>query len=512
MQLRGLPHRAVLAVVLLLCAAVSLGAQTAANRSVQITLLQVNDVYQISPVDKGARGGLARVATLRKSILKESPHTLLLLAGDTISPSVASNIFKGRQMIAAWNATGLDYAVLGNHEFDFGDEVLLERIKESGFTWLAANVIDKKTGKPFPGTKRYVIREFGGVKVGLLGLVTPDTKKTSKPGPDVEFLDPLKTAARLVPQMRARGAAVIVAVTHLTLGEDKKLARAATIDVIIGGHEHSVLQSLSGCTPIFKMGSDARNLGRIELSVSPTGKLLSIDWEVISVTNSVADDPQTAAAVNEYETKLAAELDLPVGRTRVALDARQETNRSRETNLGSFIADAHRAALHADVALVNGGSIRSNTSYGPGVLSKRDVLSILPFENPIVKVEVTGAVLRAALEHGVATIAEEQEAGRFPQVSGLRFAYDARRAVGSRLTAVSVGGQPLDDSKTYTLAINSFVLGGGDGYAMFRAAHVLVKPEEGPVEPAVVIAALAAAGEIAPETDGRIKRVDAPRP
>ncbi len=512
MQLRGLPHRAVLAVVLLLCAAVSLGAQAAANRSVQITLLQVNDVYQISPVDKGARGGLARVATLRKTILKESPHTLLLLAGDTLSPSVASNIFKGRQMIAAWNATGLDYAVLGNHEFDFGDEVLLERIKESSFTWLAANVIDKKTGKPFPGTKRYVIREFGGVKVGLLGLVTPDTKKTSKPGAEIEFLDPLRTAARLVPQMRARGAAVIIALTHLTLGEDKKLARGAAIDVIIGGHEHSVLQSLSGRTPIFKMGSDARNLGRIELSVSSTGKLLSIDWEVIPVTNSVAEDPETAAAVNQYETKLAAELDLPVGRTRVALDARQEANRSRETNLGSFIADAYGAALHADVALVNGGSIRSNTTYGPGALSKRDVLSILPFENPIVKVEVTGAVLRAALEHGVATIAEEQEAGRFPQVSGLRFAYDARRPAGSRLTAVSVGGQPLDDSKTYTLAINSFVLGGGDGYAMFRAAHILVKPEEGPVEPAVVIAALAAAGEIAPETDGRIKRVDAPRP
>ncbi len=512
MPRQRLPHRVVLALAVLLCAAVSLGAQTAAKQGVHITLLQVNDVYQISPVDKGARGGLARVAALRKNILKESKHTLLLLAGDTISPSVASNIFKGRQMIATWNAAGLDYAVLGNHEFDFGDEVLLERIKESHFIWLAANVIDKKTGKSFDGTKPYVIRKFDGIKIGLFGLVMPDTKKTSKPGPDIEFLDPLKTAARLVPQMRARGAAVIIAVTHLTLGEDKQLARAAAIDVIIGGHEHSVLQSLSGRTPIFKMGSDARNLGRIELNISSDGKLQSIDWEVIPVTSSVAEDPQTAAVVNEYESKLAAELDLPVGRTRVALDARQATNRSRETNLGSFIADAYRAAVQADVALFNSGSIRSNTTYGPGALTKRDILSILPFENPIVKVEVTGAVLRAALEHGVGTIAEEQEAGRFPQISGLRFVYDARRPAGSRITTISVGGQPLMENKMYTLAINSFVLTGGDGYTMFRNARILIKPEEGPVEPAVVIAALATAGEVAPETDGRIERADAPRP
>src|SRR5712692_7407966 len=141
MKLRH-PRHAVLAVVLLVCAAVQLAAQAVPQRGIRITLLQVNDVYQISPVDKGTRGGLARVAALRKNILKESPHTLLLLAGDTISPSVASNIFKGRQMIATWNAAGLDYAVLGNHEFDFGDEVLLERIKESRFTWLAANVVN----------------------------------------------------------------------------------------------------------------------------------------------------------------------------------------------------------------------------------------------------------------------------------------------------------------------------------------------------------------------------------
>ena len=505
---RLLPRRVARALALALCAAVSAIAQSAADHSVRVTLLQLNDVYQISPVDQGTHGGLARVAALRKKALAESPHTLLLLAGDTLSPSVASHTFKGRQMIAVWNAVGLDYAALGNHEFDFGSEALLDRMRESRFTWLGANVIDRRTGKPFGGTPPYVLREFDGAKIGFFGLVTPDTKRTSKPGPEVEFLDPLETAARLVPEMRARGAVVVVAITHLSMAQDKQLARTAAIDLIVGGHEHSVLQSLAGRTPIFKMGSDARNLGRIELHISAGGKLESMDWEVIPVTSSIPEEPQTAAVVAEYEGKLAKELDLPVGRTSVALDADQHANRSRETNLGDFVADAYRAAVGADAALVNGGSIRGNAAYGPGPLTKRDILTLLPFENPIVEVEVTGVVLRAALEHGVSALGEEREPGRFPQVSGLGFAYDARRPAGSRVTAASVNGKPLEDSKTYTLALSAFLLAGGDGYKMFRGARILVSPEEGPVEFAVVLAALAAAGEIAPRVEGRIERAD----
>ncbi|HYG08784.1 MAG TPA: bifunctional UDP-sugar hydrolase/5'-nucleotidase [Pyrinomonadaceae bacterium] len=508
------PYRqTVLALVFTLVAAASTFAQTGAaegGETVRVTLLQVNDVYQISPVDRGKRGGLARIATLRKQIAEESPHTLYLLAGDTLGPSVASNIFKGRQMIAAWNATGLDYAALGNHEFDFGDAVLRERMRESKFTWLGSNVFDRKTGKLFGDMPPFVVREFGGVKVGLFGLLTTDTKQSSSPGADVEFRDPCRTAQEMTKQLRTRGARTIVAITHLTIEADKRLARCAPgIDVIIGGHEHTVLQSLSGRTPIFKMGSDARNLGRIDLNIYRRGGALeSIDWEIIPVTDAIADEPQAAAIIGEYEKRLSAELDLPVGRTTVELDARQETNRSRETNLGSFIADAYRKYTGADVAILNGGSIRSNTTYGPGALTKRDVLSILPFENPIVKIEVTGATLRAALEHGVSRVREEKEAGLFPQVSGLRFTYDGRLAPGARVTSVSVGGAPLDNAKTYTLAVNTYVLGGGDGYTMFKDARLLLKPEEAQVEPAMLMNIITAAGEIAPVVDGRIERKD----
>lgn len=510
MTSKGILRRRIAVIALLVVSlATPVIAQSASPRLVKVTLLQVNDVYQISPVDNGARGGLARLATLRKQIAGQSPNALFLLAGDTLAPSVASNIFKGRQMIAAWNAAGLDYAVLGNHEFDFGDAILRERMKESQFVWLAANVIDKKTGKPFGDTPPYVIREFDGVKVGLFGLLTPETANASKPGPDVEFLDPFETAARIVPRIRDAGAKVIVALTHLSMTEDKRLARAASIDVIIGGHEHTLLESLSGRTPIFKMGSDARTLGRIDLNIdAASGTLESVDWEEIPVTNAVAEDPACGAVIAGFEKRLSAELDNPVGKTSVVLDALQATNRSRETNLGDFLADAYRKTSGADVAILNGGSIRSNTTYGPGVLTKRNVLSILPYENPIVKMEVTGTILRAALEHGVSKIAVEQEAGRFLQVSGLRFEYDARRPPGSRVVNVSLNGQPLDDNKKYTVATNSYLAGGGDGFAMFSGARYLITPVEGPVEPAVVMNALAAVSEIAPQVDGRIKRLD----
>lgn len=479
------------------------------NRPVRVTLLQVNDVYQISPVDRGTRGGLARVAALRRQILQESPHTMFLLGGDTIAPSVASNIFKGRQMIATWNATGLDIAVLGNHEFDFGDEILLERMKESRFVWLGSNVFNRKTGKLFGDMPPFVVREFEGVKVGFFGVLTPETSNASKPGPDVEFRDPCETAKQVVSQMHAQGARVIVAVTHLTMSEDKALARCAPIDVTIGGHEHTLLQSLSGRTPIFKAGSDARNVARIDLNISrATGAIESIDWEIIPVTADIKEDAETAALVNRYEKQLSAELDKPVGVTKVALDARQETNRARETNLGSFVADTYRKWGQTDVALFNGGSIRSNTTYGPGTLTKRDILSILPFENHIVKVEITGKTLRAALEHGVSRIVESAEEGRFPQVSGLTFTFDGRRPSGARVVDVLVGGRPLDDARKYTLASVAYLIGGGDGYTMLRDSRYLFDPEGGPVEAALLMDAIAAAKEINPQTDGRIRRLD----
>src|SRR5712691_10382555 len=301
MTTRRIALASVLALTLAAIGAASLfpnlvGAQTQRECNVRVTLLQVNDVYQFAPVDGGTRGGLARVLTLRKQIISESPHTLFLLAGDTISPSVESITYQGKQMIEAWNSSGLDYATFGNHDFDFGADVLRERMRESHFKWLAANVIDKKTGKTFADTPEFIVREFEGVKIGIFGIVLQETLQTSRPGPNVDIQDPCATAARLIPKIHAAGAEVIVAITHETIGDDKKFARCSGVDVVIGGHEHTLLESMSGHAPIFKMDADARELGRIDLNIlKSTGKLESIDWKIIPVDDKVKDDPSFAS-------------------------------------------------------------------------------------------------------------------------------------------------------------------------------------------------------------------------
>jgi len=495
--------------ILLLLIVFRAATQQSNDCTVKVTLLQLNDVYQFAPVDQGTRGGLARVMTLKKQIAQESPNTLLLLAGDTISPSVESITYRGSQMIDAWNVLGVDYATFGNHEFDYGPATLLDRMRESRFKWLAANVLDRATGKTFGGTDPYVIREFQGVRVGIFGLVLPETKSTSRPGPDVEFAGACETAQRLIPQIRNEGAKVIVALTHLSMREDKELARCADVDVIIGGHEHTLLQSASGGAPIFKMTADARELGRIDLNISQaTGELESIDWRIIPVTSEVTSDPQFAVVTNKY-SGLLKELARQVGRTSVPLNAGSAANRQQETNVGNFVTDAFRRATGAEVAIINGGSIRADSVIGPGVLTRRDVLSMLPFKNKVVKLQVSGDVLRSAIEHGVARSAEDAEPGRFPQVSGITFTFDASRTVGSRVTSILVNGQSLDPSRKYTLATTNFLaLDAGDGYTMFKGAPILIPLERAPLDADVLTRAIISRRTIAPRVTGRIKRLD----
>ena len=501
-------RRTALALVLFITAFVTIAAQEKTQCNVKVTILQVNDVYQFAPVDQGKSGGLGRVLTLKKAIQQENPNTLFLMAGDTISPSVESITHKGAQMIEAWNAVGLDYATFGNHEFDFGPEVLLERIKESKFGWIAANVIDKRTSQPFGDTKRFVVREFGGVKVGLFGLVLPDTKTTSRPGDNVEFRSPCDTAKEVVSELHGQGVKVVVALTHLSMREDKEVARCSGVNLIVGGHEHTLLESHAGSAPIFKMTADARELGRIDLNISPAGELDSIDWKVIPVDSATREAPEFAVVYRKYAS-LLTELAKPIGRTSVALDARSKENRTRETNVGNFITDAFRRATAADIGLMNGGSVRADTIIGPGRLTQRDLLSILPFKNKLVKIEVTGATLRAALEHGVSRIAPDAEPGGFPQVSGVQYSFDASRAAGSRLVDVKVKGLPLDNAKKYTLTTTTFIgLDGGDGYSMFKGATVIIPPDRAPIDVDVVRKALGRRA-IAPRVEGRIKRLDA---
>ena len=498
----------------LFSAFILLFAGSAFGQNIRITILHVNDVYQFAPVEGGKRGGLARILTLKKAAMAENPNTIFTLGGDTLSPSVETRTYRGAQMIDAWNAVGLDLAVFGNHEFDVKTAELLARMKESKFAWLGANVIDVKTKKTFADTPPYVVREFGGIKIGFVGLLLPETKQTSSMDETLTVTDYCTTAAKIVKEMRKKAKVnAVVGLTHLFMAQDKKLAKCADFDLILGGHEHTLLQSSSNGTPIFKMTADARELGKFNLNFdSKTKRLESFDWEIIPVTDKIADAPEFAPVMEKYRG-LLEKLAERVGSTTEKLDALSLSSRTMETNIGNFIADSYRNAGQAGIGFVNGGSIRADLVYEPGVLTKRDVLSILPFNNPIVKVEVTGKLLKQILEHGVARSGpgEDSEPGRFPQVSGLKFSYDPRKPAGSRVVSLTVGGQPVDDSKIYTLATSDFLVSrGGDGYTMFKDAKVVSAAANAPKDSDAFEAAIKNApnSTISPVVEGRIVRVN----
>lgn len=480
-------------------------------QNVRVTFLHVNDVYTFTPVDGGKRGGLARLLTLRKEALAQNPNTVFTLGGDTLSPSVETRTYKGAQMIDAWNAIGLDYSVFGNHEFDIKTADLLARIKESKFTWLGANVIDTRTGKRFADTPPYVVREFDGIRVGIVGFLLPETKETSSMEDSLQVTDFCSAAARLVRQMRVRErVSAVVGLTHLSMAQDKKLAQCAKFDLILGGHEHTLLQSSSNGTPIFKMTADGRELGKFNLNFNArTKRLESLDWEIIPVTDRIADAPEMQPVFDKYRD-LLVKLAEPVGATAVELDALSYSNRNKETNIGNFIADAYRTAAGADVGYVNGGSIRADLTYYPGPLTKRDVLSMLPFNNPIVKVEVSGRTLRAIVEHGVARsgVGEDSEPGRFPQVSGMSFRFDTSLPVGKRVVEILVGGKALDDTRTYSVATSDFLVSrGGDGYTMFKEGKVVSTAPERDSDVFEKAIRQSPTGTISPKLEGRIVKI-----
>jgi 5'-nucleotidase len=507
--MRSRPFRLVLVTLLLLaaCASPLRPVGHLAEPEVRITLLQVNDVYTLEPVDEGRRGGFARLATLVKQIRRENPATLMVVAGDVISPSVASTLLRGEQMIAGLNAVGLDLATFGNHEFDFGPSVLAQRMRESAFTWVSANVLDRRSGRPFGGAQLDVFLTLAGVRMGVFGLTTPQTEKTSSPGPDVEIREAIGVARAMTADLKGRGAQLLVAVTHQEMGEDRALAAApgVELDVILGGHEHEPLIAEEGRTLITKGGADARYLVQVDLWVGSDGRLRERSWTFHEVSARIAPDPQVAAVVNAYGERLRRELDVVVGTTSVALEGRRGPLRSQETNLGDFIADAMRARAKTDVALINGGGIRSDRIIPPGALTRRDLAAMSPFGNVVVTLELTGRVLREVLEQALPQ--REREAGGFLQISGLTVTFDPARPAGQRLVTIEVGGAPVDPDRRYTAAVVDYIAGGKDGLTAFTQGRVLVDAMSAPLLADVLLQAVTTQGSISPQLDGRLRSI-----
>ena len=491
-----------LAVALVLLAPLAALAQ-----SVKLTILHTNDVYEISPVR--GRGGLAELATLLKRERAQAQHHITTFGGDLISPSLMSGLTKGSQMIELYNALGTDFAVLGNHEFDFGDDVAKARMNESKFPWFAGN-LTQADGKLFHTAIATAMKEIGGLKFGFFGVITPETEHLSSPGKDLKFENYLTAATRLVKQLKDQGADVVVGLTHLNFAEDREIAkRVRGVDLILGGHDHEPLTAYEGSTLIHKAGYDAHWLAVIDLAVTkrpqqsgPPRVEVMHAWKMIP-TMGVQPDAEIAAIVKKHNDKLDAELNVEIGTSTVAMSSKRDDVRTKETAIGNLISDAIREAVGADVGLTNGGGIRGDKTYDAGVvLKRRDILTELPFGNKTVLLELKGSDLKETMETSVGRVEEKQ--GRFMQVSGMTLVYDPKAEHGKRVVEIKVGGQPLDPNKIYKVATNEYVAAGGDGFEVLKKGKSMIDESAAKLMASQVIDYIAAKKTVSPKVEGRI--------
>jgi 2',3'-cyclic-nucleotide 2'-phosphodiesterase (5'-nucleotidase family) len=439
------------------------------------TIIQLNDVYEVFPtptmVDHKVelRGGLQYAGTMIDDYRKKGP-VLVLHAGDFLSPSLLSIRFKykGKQMVDAMNAIGTDFVTFGNHEFDFGCEVLEQRIEESRFQWISSNVrFPAEWNSLATKIKSYRIIKIAGLTVGLFALTTPLEPVGGCGASPVEFEDPFAIGKSMVARLKAQKVDLIIALTHLRIREDKQLAQEnPDIDFIVGGHDHEPMVEVVGKTLITKAGANAVALGVIGVEAVRTseGWVIQKNWKRDDVNPQITPpSPAVTAALTPYVQQMK-EFEKVVGSTTVPLDVREETVREKESNFGDYLADVMRREMKTDVALINGGAFRGDRVIPPGDLTLNDIYTVMLFEDDLRAIEITGRQLLEALENGVSMTGEK--AGRFPQVSGMRFSFDPDRPPGQRVTKVLIGGQPLDLAKTYTMTTIDFLLDRGfiDGY------------------------------------------------
>jgi 2',3'-cyclic-nucleotide 2'-phosphodiesterase (5'-nucleotidase family) len=441
-------------------------------------ILQINDVYKIEGLEGGNAGGLARVRTLRKHLGADGTPVLLLHGGDLIYPSVMSKYLAGKPMIDILNLLdgeaakhdSLMFAGFGNHEFDNKDpQVLLSRLDESAFEWVATNTrwCNPNCDQRFPKTSEVFIREVGGTKVGIIGLLYP-MKKSYMQSSDV-----VAAAVDAVQAARGEGANVVIAVTHEDMADDVRLAQQVLgIDLVIGGHDHLFMQTAVGSTWISKADADAKSVIVYDVVYQPGRGVSTVPLRMV-IDETIEKDPAVDARVQYWLGELSQKLggNTTIGQTENLLEGVEPAVRGYETALGNLLTDAARKQMNTDVAVLNGGSIRINDNIPPGPITTYDMEGIFYYTNSLVAFPLTGQQLLDMLRNSVSRA--DAGDGRFLQVSGIAFRY-AKEGSGFTVDPadVRVGGQPLDLAKTYNVASIDYLYlnGTDDGYTLFADA------------------------------------------
>lgn len=443
--------------------------------NVEFTILQLNDVYEISPIEGGKSGGLARVATLKKELLRENPNTIAVLAGDFLSPSFIGTLkmddsepVAGLQMVETLNALGLDYVTFGNHEFDLKDPNLLQkRIHQSKFRYVCSNVLRLKDGVALPFTQQingieqpipgHIIHEFsspGGkkVRVGLVGVVLPFNKQ-----PYLQYLPVEETFKKTCAQIEAE-TDLVLGITHLTIEEDKRLAAdTPNVPLFMGGHDHNHMGHYVEQTVITKADANAKTAYIHRITWNPASGMTRIRSTLKNIDQSIPDDPETKAVVEKWEQQVFGKAEKMGYRPKnivmeasTPLECTESVIRREQTNYGRLTTEAMQAAFPgADIYWINSGSMRLDDRLS-GAVTEFDVLRTFPYGGRIVMMEIPGSVVAEAIQ---ISMTQNRGEGGYFQLLG---ASTEPSPKGEWL----VGGTPVIPDKTYSVIMPQFVAEG----------------------------------------------------
>ncbi|MEP5632508.1 MAG: bifunctional metallophosphatase/5'-nucleotidase [Tateyamaria sp.] len=459
-------------------------------------------------------GGVARVKTAidAKKAELASQNVIVLDAGDPFQGSLFYTTYKGAAEAEFMEQMGYDAMAVGNHEFDDGPAGLSAFVDTVSFPVISGNL--DMSGEALLAGKvdDHLVLEVGGQKIGIVSALAVDTVETSSPGENVIFEDEITALTADVATLEGEGVDKVIALTHVGMNKDLAIAAAVPgLDVVIGGHSHTLMSNDDGETPAYPTMVEGvpvaqayaytKYLGHLIVTFDDDGNVTAATGDPIVLDASVTPDAAFLARIAEMGAPIEEMKTRVVAESAATIEGSRDVCRAMECPMGSLIADAMLDRVKdqgIEIAIQNGGGIRASIDAGPVTMG--EVLTVLPFQNTLSTFEVPGAAIVAALENGVGQI--EDGAGRFPQVAGMSYAFDASAPAGARVSDVMVGGAPIDVVKVYGVVSNNYVRNGGDGYAMFVDAAKAY--DFGPDLADVTAEYLAAQGPFAPYTDGRI--------
>jgi 5'-nucleotidase / UDP-sugar diphosphatase len=484
---------------------------------VELTILHTNDIHgHILPwtgwqgeMNGKTVGGFDRLASVVRKVRAERANVLLLDAGDTISDTMPAVESKGAVVTELMNAVGYDAMTIGNHEPDFGPEALRQRIAESRFPVLAANLYDRNSNTHF--TKPYVIKTAGGLRVGILGLAYPNTPLTTSPKnvEGLEFREAVETAAKYVPLLRKERVDLVIVLSHLGLNGEKHLAENVPgIDVIVGGHSHNRMRDplQVGGTLLVQAGAHLSDVGRIDLTVDG-GKVVRHRRELILLDNAVVGSDTEIAAIlrraRPRSDQSLAQASGPVVRAQTIAGDQPEP-RDAQSPADSLFADLIREKTGADIVLLPG--VGYGVAMQPGTIREAHLRNLVPHDSKVVTMTLTGKQIRDILEQSVENVVTKdpkKKVGGMIQVSGVEFTWSEGAPAGSRVKDVRIASAALDPARSYRVATNSMLAGGGHNYSTFQRGTD--RKEAGP-QFETIRDAMAARKQISVPSDQRIRK------